>query len=676
MNPYKGKRILIVEDSQLGAQMTADILKKHGFVTEIVMTGEEALDKFRCGRCPDLILMDIELGHGMDGAQVARAIQQLENVPVVFFAVHTEQETAKKIRSVAGYGYVLKGDDEHVLLSTVEMAFKLYEASAELRQREMILSAITDSAKDAIIMLDGQGNVTFWNPAAEHIFGYSRDEILGKNLHQLLIPAKSLEDNNKSPHNFQLTGLDKSAGNRMELKAKHKDGREVDVELSWSVLEIKDAGYAVGIVRDISERKRLEYEKRRQLDRCRLLLEGIPNPAWLVSRERFIIAQNKAAVELFQTKVGEYCWQSIHHGETLPPNYSEVIARSGTPLPSTKCFFCRGDEALDKNRSINREINIDGESWDTWWVPVDENAYLHYAVNITRFKKMEEEVRRREEFLRLLLDSVPAGIITVDALSGRLERVNLEAAAMIGATPEELKGRLCSEFFPSAGEYCPSTTSDQKTENAEQILRRLDGREIPVLKTIKRIQTDDGEKLIENFIDLTERKKMEEELKRLSITDSLTGAYNRRHFLEMLIQEIERVRRTGLPLALIMFDLDHFKSINDRFGHATGDLVLKSLVAAFKERLRKTDCLARWGGEEFVIFLPDTTEEGAARLAEELRLRLSQMEIPGVGRVTASFGVTVYSAGDTVDTITQKVDNMLYKAKESGRNCVYTCPRG
>jgi diguanylate cyclase (GGDEF)-like protein len=119
-----------------------------------------------------------------------------------------------------------------------------------------------------------------------------------------------------------------------------------------------------------------------------------------------------------------------------------------------------------------------------------------------------------------------------------------------------------------------------------------------------------------------------------------------------------------------MFDLDRFKNINDRFGHAAGDRVLKDVVSAFKKRLRKTDCLARWGGEEFVILLPDTGVEGAAVLAEELRQRLNEMEVPGVGRVTASFGVTGYRSGDTVDAVTQRVDGALYRAKGNGRNCV------
>ena len=135
-------------------------------------------------------------------------------------------------------------------------------------------------------------------------------------------------------------------------------------------------------------------------------------------------------------------------------------------------------------------------------------------------------------------------------------------------------------------------------------------------------------------------------------------------------KEIERAKRAGSEFYLIMLDIDRFKSINDCFGHNAGDLVLKSMAELIKNRIRKIDTLARWGGEEFIILLPDTTVKNAARLAEELRESLSRMDIQGVGRVTASFGVAGYCPGDSVDSLVNKSDNMMYEAKAAGRNCV------
>jgi len=163
---------------------------------------------------------------------------------------------------------------------------------------------------------------------------------------------------------------------------------------------------------------------------------------------------------------------------------------------------------------------------------------------------------------------------------------------------------------------------------------------------------------------------MEEELRCLSVTDCLTNCYNRRYFVQKLEEEIERTRRTGSGFSLVMLDIDRFKSINDRFGHNAGDLVLKGIAETINNRIRKIDCLARWGGEEFVILLPDTPVDKAAVLAEELRESISKMDIPGVDRVAASFGVAGYCPGDTVDTLVNKADNMMYEAKAAGRNCV------
>ncbi|WP_206707978.1 PAS domain S-box protein [Koleobacter methoxysyntrophicus] len=669
----KSKKILLVEDSRLTAMVIAELLNKNGYETETAVTGEEALQKISGGFPPDLVLMDIELAGEMDGIDAARRILKSRDIPVVFLTANTSGEIIDKIKEVKAYGFVLKGTDKAALLSTVEMALKLHEANIhagmferlfenslnelyifhpkslkfvavnraarknlgytieelntmtpldikpefdiesfrrllnplasgeqervmfetvhrrkdgslypveinlqffdyegeklclalvvdlterrameeELKEKEATLSAIMGSARDAIIMLDGRGNLIFWNPAAEQLFGYSREEALGKELHRLLVPDEHVyELYSQAFKHFQLTGEGNAVGKTMEVKARHKDGRELDVELSLSALRFRNEWHAVGIVRDISERKRLEEESRRKEEQFRLMLEGIPSPAWLVSRERRILTQNKAAALLFGTKVGDYCWEGIHGGEYLLDEYREAFEKNGSPLPGTKCYFCHGDEALVRNEPVNSEVGLADKIWDTWWIPLGEDIYLHYAADVTKYKKIEEELRR------------------------------------------------------------------------------------------------------------------------LSITDVLTNAYNRRYFIQKLEEEIERSKRANRKFSLIMLDIDRFKSINDRFGHNAGDLVLRNTAKLIKNRTRKIDTLARWGGEEFVILLPDTTVKNAARLAEELRESLSRMDIPYVGHVTASFGVAGYCPGDTVDTLVQRADNHMYEAKAAGRNCV------
>jgi diguanylate cyclase (GGDEF)-like protein/PAS domain S-box-containing protein len=173
-----------------------------------------------------------------------------------------------------------------------------------------------------------------------------------------------------------------------------------------------------------------------------------------------------------------------------------------------------------------------------------------------------------------------------------------------------------------------------------------------------------------NSIDITKIKEMEEKLKLLSITDQLTRIYNRVKFNDALKEEIKRLRRYETDLSIIMFDIDHFKSVNDSYGHDVGDKVLVSLVELVKECIRETDVFSRWGGEEFMILLPHTSLENASMLAERIRIKIMKHNFGEVDSVTCSFGVTQINNDDNSETFTKRVDNALYQSKRSGRNRV------
>ena len=155
-------------------------------------------------------------------------------------------------------------------------------------------------------------------------------------------------------------------------------------------------------------------------------------------------------------------------------------------------------------------------------------------------------------------------------------------------------------------------------------------------------------------------------------TDPLTGAKNRLAFMERITEEIERAKRYEAPLSIIMFDIDHFKKINDTYGHNVGDNVLKEMVKIVEEHLRKSDNLFRTGGEEFIIILPNTDIEKAEIVAEKIREAVCKTKFEKVGRVTISIGVTQVTEDDDEDTVTSRVDEALYRAKNTGRNRVVT----
>jgi len=159
-------------------------------------------------------------------------------------------------------------------------------------------------------------------------------------------------------------------------------------------------------------------------------------------------------------------------------------------------------------------------------------------------------------------------------------------------------------------------------------------------------------------------------LEELATTDALTGVYNRRKFNELILAEIERVRRYEHPLSLFILDIDHFKRINDTHGHEAGDEVLVVLAGLIGAGIRATDSLARWGGEEFVVLSPEVTGDEAMGLAERLRSAAGSYEYSFAGAVTVSLGVAQHRAGETPDELFARADEALYRAKEGGRDRV------
>ncbi len=163
-----------------------------------------------------------------------------------------------------------------------------------------------------------------------------------------------------------------------------------------------------------------------------------------------------------------------------------------------------------------------------------------------------------------------------------------------------------------------------------------------------------------------ERQRVE----KLSITDRLTGLNNRQKLDQAIAEEADRAARYGHALSVILFDVDHFKSVNDTHGHLVGDDVLVKMAETLTETIRSVDIAGRWGGEEFLVICPETDDAGSAQVAEKIRRAIESMDFPVVGTKTASFGIAQFKKGEPASTVIQRADEALYVAKQQGRNRV------
>lgn len=284
------------------------------------------------------------------------------------------------------------------------------------------------------------------------------------------------------------------------------------------------------------------------------------------------------------------------------------------------------------------------------------------------------------ETYKAAVDHAPSAIMITNS-RGRIEYVNEAFLRSSGYTREEVIGRSPSMF--QSGETDESvyrslwqTILSGRIWRGEVMNRRKGGEAYWENMAISPLRDRFGR--IAHFVavreDVTERRGREEGLRQLAHLDPLTGIGNRRYLIERAEHERIRAERFGSPLSLLMLDIDHFKRINDQFGHAVGDDAICRVARTCADGVREIDVVGRYGGEEFVIVLPGTDLEGARELAERLRRAIGEIEVGsmdgGSCRLSASVGLSTYYHGDGLEQMLAAADAALYRAKSLGRNRV------
>lgn len=420
----------------------------------------------------------------------------------------------------------------------------------------------------------------------------------------------------------------------------------------------------LGTVQDITKEVEIQSELKKSEDKFKTLTEN-SYTGILMHNDRILYANPK-----FEEMTGypQHELLNINLLDIFPTDNNDFINTLHQDLKEEKSIKHYDDIEMYCKNGSTRLISI-------FSMTIEYEGKLVFLSNIFDVS----DIRKAEEQIKMLSQVVEQtdDLIKVTDKTGRITYVNDAVVKKSGYTREEILGKKPSLFKSNmhSDEFYKELwdTVTQKLPYKNVLInRKKDDSIYYEAQTITPIINNMNE--ITGYVstgkDITERIELENKLSQLASKDVLTGLCNRRKLEESLATEITRATRYKSPMSLIIFDIDHFKSINDQFGHDVGDDVLRGVAKVIQDNIRKTDICARWGGEEFIILSPETTEENIENLAEKLRYAIENYDFDIPKKITASFGVTQYINGETSEQMIKRADKAMYQAKENGRNRV------
>ncbi|CAJ0783332.1 hypothetical protein LMG7141_01376 [Ralstonia condita] len=319
----------------------------------------------------------------------------------------------------------------------------------------------------------------------------------------------------------------------------------------------------------------------------------------------------------------------------------------------------------------------DGSSYTVRWSisPVrDDSGRVTNFVSVQQDISAYVQAEHTNRLLARALDATSDPVMLTDA-NARIIFANTAFAKSTGYTVDEIQGSTPALF--KSGKHDETfyaamrrSLASGRDFRATFINRRRDGTLYHAEQSISPIFDEKG--CISHYVsvskDITKRVEREQALLRAATKDKLTGLHNRHHGEKVLAEAYITARTLEHPLTLVMCDIDHFKQINDRFGHPTGDRILVELAGLLKQAVRSRDAVIRWGGEEFMIVLEDCAQKDAVDLAERIRDRVNAYEDAEVGSLSLSLGLATLAPDEAIDKLISRADSALYDAKRSGRN--------
>ena len=464
MDPMPRKSILLVEDDAIIALAEAETLRTLGYIVLTVSNGERAAETATGNKDVDLILMDVDLGDGIDGPEAARRILQKRNVPIVFLTSHAEEEYVNRVREITKYGYVLKNSGDFVLRSSIEMAFEMFEARQAASAREQELKKAQSFAHIGSWVWDINDKRLTWSDEMYRIFGIQPD-ILSDRLSALSVSAVHPADRSKVAQANMLAIRDKKF---MPITFR-VIWPDKSVHTLWAEpgeLIVGDNGTPrklTGYVQDITERTRQETERKQKEHEYGELVENLPGIVYSYSTLRGGILYSAQAEDILGRPVEEYYRNPQLWRESIHPEHTEEVAAAFRDIESGKPVLQRYRicDALGKWHWIEDRV--------IGYQNVGAELIIHgFAQDITDRKELEENLQREKSLLLTLINNLPDHVAVKDPESRFLMTNTANARVMGLRRTEDAVGRSDRDFYPleEAERYLADEREIVRTGNA------------------------------------------------------------------------------------------------------------------------------------------------------------------------------------------------------------------
>ena len=537
-----------------------------------------------------------------------------------------------------------------------------------LQATNRFLSAIIETAPVAIYATDLEGMITLWNPAAERMFGYRRDEALGRRAP--FVPPEKKEEARR----LRERALGGEVLENLELHRRRADGTPLVINGSAAPLR-DEANRITGLIAmciDVTEAKRTEAAFKEQLHFTRALIDAIPNPVYFKDLEGRYRVYNRAWSELWGAGRD---WVGLTVSDMFDPEIARLHDDRDRPL-LRQAASVRYEALMPTAGGREREMLYNKVSF------VDQSGQVAGLIgtvtDVTAYKETERALEASEARFRVLTES-GLDLISVLAEDGTILYQSPALRNLLGYEPAETVGRNVFDLVhrEDADQARQAFRRILETRHFREPLEfRIRNRE-GAWRTFESLGTNCVDNphirgVVFNSRDVTDRKAIQQRIQHLAYHDNLTGLPNRGLLQDRLAHSIARADRTGRKVAVLFIDLDNFKNINDTLGHDVGDELLRQVARRLGECVRAGDTIARQGGDEFIVLLDNLEDGRGASVVAQKILNSLRAAFPLGGteqHVSGSVGIAVYPEdGKDAQTLMKNADTAMFHGKGIGKN--------